>query len=369
MSEIKVLGINNTIFYEEGNSLFLNSQTGIFFEKLKDLGNTVSLFQISQLKTNRDAFANFDIRNKGIYIYEVKRRKSRIVPFIKSFFLIQNAILRNDFVYIFYPGPICQIIGLLCIFYRRPFGLYVRGEKGLSTYLSKIIFKKADIVFTISPNLSKKLSRFNLKTQTIRPMIGFNESDFFESRKIDLKDCVKLLYVGRLVYDKGIFELVDALERLSKDGDYVLNIAGSGTDSKDILGYVRKKGLEDRVNFLGMVSDHNVLKNIFIESDIFILPTYHEGFPRVLYEAMIMRMPIVTTFVGNISFLMKDSYNCLEIFPKDAQSIVNAILKLKHNPKLAEMISNNGLKTIKSYLFDKRLDHASQLNCILNQIS
>ncbi|MEN5380485.1 glycosyltransferase family 4 protein [Sphingobacterium kitahiroshimense] len=360
---MKILLVNNTIFYEENYELFLNKETGNFFLKLSDLGNDVSAFQISQLKTEKDTFANFRISNKEIKIYDVKRRKSRILPFLKSFFVIQKAIIKNDFIYVFYPGPICKVICILCILYRKPFGLYVRGEQGISTSVSKFILKRATNIFTISPKFTQSILAFNKRVNTIRPMIGFTEEDVVSSRNINLAEKIELLYVGRLVYDKGLFELIDALEVLVKRGRNIfLNLVGGGTDYESLIKVVNDKDLSDRVKFHGMISAKEDLEQMYKSCNVFVLPTYHEGFPRVLYEAMIMRIPILTTFVGTINFLMKDGDNCLEIKPKSVNSIVENIDKLISNPVLAQNIADNGANTIIEYLDDKKMDHSEQLN-------
>ncbi|MBK1897721.1 glycosyltransferase [Chryseobacterium sp. YIM B02567] len=358
-----MLTVNNTIFYEENNKLFLNKETGGFFVKLAGLGNHVSAFQISQKKTDKDTFANFSLSDTNIRIHDVKRRGSRFLPFLKSFFVIQKVIMKNDFVYIFYPGPICQIIALLCIFYRKPYGLYIRGEQGIESKLSQIILKKAKTIFTISPSFTQKILSYNKHTQTIRPMIGFEESDIIAHRKIDFNKKIELLYVGRLVFDKGLFELLEALEVLkAKNYNVHLKLVGGGTDHDALVSYVEQKKLEENVTFFGMISDKDKLITIYQESDIFVLPTYHEGFPRVLYEAMMMHMPIITTFVGTINYLMKDNSNCLELIPKDSKSIVDQTEKLINDSDLAQNLADNGLKTIISYLNDKKMNHAEQLD-------
>jgi glycosyltransferase involved in cell wall biosynthesis len=366
----KILAINNTIFYESKNKLFLNKETGIFFLRLNELGNDVSVFQISQIRTKKDSFANFLISDKGLKIYEVKRENNRLLAFIKSFFIIQKAILKNDFVYIFYPGPICLIIALLSIIYRKPYGLYVRGEQGIFTNLSIKIFKKAQIIFTISPKFTNLISNYNNNTNTIRPMIALSESDIKTKKSINSDKTVNLLYVGRLVYDKGIFELVDAVKKLIEDNYKVhLNLVGDGTDYEKLKSKVKSQNLQEVVNFTGMISDKNKLIDVYKKSEIFVLPTYHEGFPRVLYEAMIMGIPIVTTFVGSIDYLMKKEINCLEIKVRDIDSIVFALKRLIDKPKLANDLTEKARKTVINYLSDKKRNHEEHLNHFIKTIS
>ncbi len=363
MRKTKILAVNNSPFYEENKSLFLDKETGLFFTGLNELGNAVSLFQISELMTVDASFASFKISDRGLFIYEVKRRNNRFIPFFKSFFVIQKAILKNDFIYVYYPGPICQVITLFCILYRKPFGVYVRGEQGILTFFSRFILRNADIIFTVSPRFSNQIFSLNSNTQTIRPMIGFNESDILKPFDIVFNNSINILYVGRLVFDKGIFELIEALSVLvNNGGNFHLNLVGPGPDAEKLRDFVNIKGLERNVSFFGMVSDSSKIKEIYRNNDVFILPSYHEGFPRVLYEAMMMRIPILTTFVGTIDYIMKDKYNCLKILPKDVNSIVNRVEELVSNAELAQVIVDNGAATILNYLSDKKENHAKQLN-------
>lgn len=365
----KILLVNNTIFYEEGDALYLNKETGNFFVQMGKQGYAISVFQISQIKTSKDSFANFNIKGHGLKVYDVKRRKNRILPFIKAFFKIINIVNKNDFIYLFYPGPICQVIALICFLFNKPYGIYLRGEQGINSFISKFLLKKAKFVLTISPEFTVKVSEFNPKSYTIRPMIGFSEKDIIKDKKIHFKEVVNLLYVGRIVFDKGLFELIDALKILIEKGYSIfLNLVGGGTDLEKLKNYVGKKSLTAHVKFHGMISDQLNLKNIYSENDLIILPSYHEGFPRVLYEGMIMHMPIITTFVGSIGFLMKDKENSIEIKPQNVQSIVDGLELVLKDESLAQSISDEGTNTIIKYLVDKKLDHSLQLDSLLKNI-
>lgn len=356
---MRILTINNTIFYREKDGLFLNKETGHFFVDLLSANNIISVFQINQKKSESDGFANFDVTNKGLKIFTVDRNKNRLIPFIKSFFMINRLVSKNDFIYLFYPGPICMVIAMLCIFYRKPYGIYVRGEQGIFSMISKYILRRAKIVNTISPSFTNHIKSLNIYTYTIRPMISFSESDIRHEKRSFGNDKIKLLYVGRIVFDKGVFELVKAVRNLKENGYNIhLNIVGDGTDKNKLQDLVSSYSLNDDVSFIGMISDKEKLIEIYDTSDIFVLPTYHEGFPRVIYEALIMHMPILTTFVGSIEYLMKDNYNCIRLEVKSIESISLAVEKLIKNPELRNSIAENGKQTIVDYLKDKKMSHA-----------
>ncbi len=360
---MRILTVNNTIFYRDGKRMFLNKETGLFFKELYELNNVVSTFQINQLKTAGDDFANYNLADTMVKIYTVNRYKSRLLAFFKSFFYVQFAILKNDFIYVFYPGPICAIIALFCWIYRKPYGVYVRGEMGINSKISEFVFRNASIVNTISPLFTDNIKKYKKSTFTIRPMISFREGGQILDNDVNWKDTITLLYVGRIVSDKGLFELVKAIYFLKEKGYKVhLNVVGNGLELIKIKQLVSDLRIEQEVTFYGMISDTLELISVYKKSNIFILPSYHEGFPRVLYEAMLMRMPILTTFVGSIDYLMQDKVNCIKIAVKDVDSIVSGVEMLINNPKLTRIISDNGLITINDYLSDKKKTHAESLN-------
>ncbi|HHX69330.1 MAG TPA: glycosyltransferase family 4 protein, partial [Gallicola sp.] len=103
----------------------------------------------------------------------------------------------------------------------------------------------------------------------------------------------------------------------------------------------------------------------YTKSDVYILPTYHEGFPRTLYEAMIFGTPIITTFVGGIPGIMKDGYNCKRIEPKSVVSIVAGLeFAICNYNKMIEY-AKNGTDTVYNILDPERPSHAGHLNQIL----
>jgi len=82
---------------------------------------------------------------------------------------------------------------------------------------------------------------------------------------------------------------------------------------------------------------------------------------------MMMNIPIITTFVGTINYLMKSEHNCLEVKVKDVQSIVTAIERLLEKPKLAQNLVQQGRITIINYLSDKKIKHAEHLDQFIKQ--
>jgi hypothetical protein len=93
---------------------------------------------------------------------------------------------------------------------------------------------------------------------------------------------LKLVYVGRLVRTKGLFEMIEALMQLHRAGrEFRLSIAGEGPDRRELMVATERAGLKDRVQFLGGVFAAEK-RRLWLDSDLFVFPSYMEGLPYSL---------------------------------------------------------------------------------------
>jgi glycosyltransferase involved in cell wall biosynthesis len=146
-----------------------------------------------------------------------------------------------------------------------------------------------------------------------------------QTRSYNSDGPLKLVYVGRLVRTKGLFEVVDALMELKRAGRrFELCIAGGGPDERELMAAVESSGLKDRVRFLGSVFGEEK-RRLWLDSDLFVFPSYMEGLPYSLLEAMAAGCVPVTTPVGAIADVMRDREHGLFVPVKDARSLANAV--------------------------------------------
>lgn len=126
----------------------------------------------------------------------------------------------------------------------------------------------------------------------------------------DIKGAKKnILYVGRLVDQKRVIILLDALELIIKnDKNFRLLIVGDGPKKSKLKDKAKKKGIEDRVYLLGNI-DNKKLHKIYNLSDVLVLPSKRESFSMVSVEALSCGTPVVATKVGILSDLIKNGKN------------------------------------------------------------
>lgn len=140
---------------------------------------------------------------------------------------------------------------------------------------------------------------------------------------------LRLVYVGRLVRTKGLFEVVEAMTELRRTGrDVNLCIAGEGQDQAALMAASQKAGLGDRIRFLGGVFAEEKWR-LWLDSDVFVFPTYHrEGLPYSLLEAMASGCVPVTTPVAAIPDVMRDREHGLFVPAHDALALATAVAAL-----------------------------------------
>jgi glycosyltransferase involved in cell wall biosynthesis len=140
---------------------------------------------------------------------------------------------------------------------------------------------------------------------------------------------LRLVYVGRLVRAKGLFEVIEAMTELQRTGRKVeLCIAGEGEDQAALMAASLQAGLGDRIRFPGSVFGAEKWR-LWLDSDVFVFPTYHrEGLPYSLLEAMAAGCVPVTTSVAAIPDVMRDGEHGLFVPANDASALAMAVATL-----------------------------------------
>ena len=363
---MKILLFDNSALIKRGDDFCVEMGTGRFAKELQDLENDVKFF--GQILPETDVSNdNFQLKENGIGVKGIVRKNNKILSYLSLYIKAIPEIITSDFVYFFYPTALRFLI-FIAIFFKKKYGIYIRGADDIENFESKIFYKNAFVVLSVADFFTNYVNNITKRNvgKTIRPMINFNQKDINYKREYNLKEPFKLLYLGRMANDKGIIELLYAVEYLNINNvKIILKLVGNGEYINELKKLAAELKINTIVEFVGSVFDRQEIEKYYTESDLYILPTYHEGFPRTLYEAMIFGTPIITTFVGGISGLMKDKFNCLEIEPKSIQSIINALQFALKNYQLMGKFAQNGRETVKHVLETRNLSHAQTLDNLL----
>lgn len=198
---------------------------------------------------------------------------------------------------------------------------------------SKLLFDKYS-------KLAKKIDQISTTT--------LSSSDFYDRTDTCTQNETTLLYTGRIDRAKGLFELVEAVSILRNDGMPVrLNIAGwelkEGNETeKELRLFASTSGAANHIHFLGKLSSGKELNQAYREADIYVIPSYHEGFPRTIWEAFANSLPVITTAVGGIPDVLTHLKHAYLIPPRDTRAIVTAVKYVISNAASRKFLINEG---------------------------
>ncbi len=157
-----------------------------------------------------------------------------------------------------------------------------------------------------------------------------------------LKGNFVFLFVGRLVKDKGINELVEAFTRLQTEGVKKIKLLLVGR-FEEKLDPLKKETIEEISHNTDIITVGEVedVRPFYLASDVFVFPSYREGFPNTVLEAGAMELPQIVTDINGANEIIKDNWNGLIIPPCRTDDIWNAMKKLMSDDKLRKKLSGN----------------------------
>lgn len=155
-----------------------------------------------------------------------------------------------------------------------------------------------------------------------------------------------VLFAGELCRKKGIYTIIQAIPSiLTKYKKVKFILAGKGEIEK-VKKICKEMGIQNNVCLHGFVAGEKKIK-VFAEADIYILPSYNEGLPVSVLEAMASGLPIITTPVGGIPEAVKNGINGFLIEPGNSEMLADKILKLLKDDELRKNMGRKSLKIVK----------------------
>jgi glycosyltransferase involved in cell wall biosynthesis len=149
-----------------------------------------------------------------------------------------------------------------------------------------------------------------------------------------------LLFVGRLAAVKGVPVLLEAMQGLILDHPALrLTLVGDGPE-REVLE-ARAKGLGDHVDFVGYKSQDEVAA-LLGEATLLVLPSFAEGLPVVLMEALAARVPVVTTRIAGVAELVEDGVSGLLVSPGDVVALGAALARVLADPEARRRMGEAG---------------------------
>lgn len=163
-------------------------------------------------------------------------------------------------------------------------------------------------------------------------------------------DTFNLLYLGVIGQRKGIYDILKALkDNLEKFETKVRLRVGGNQEEDKLMAYIKDNGLQNMVTFEGFVTGDKKIECLNW-ADVYILPSFNEGLPIGILEAMSYGHPIISTPVGGIPEVLKDGVNGVMVEPGNVEQIANAISTFVEHKELVKEYGKNSLVLVKPYL-------------------
>jgi len=226
--------------------------------------------------------------------------------------------------------------------------------KCLTKYVSypciSSLLEQSDVVTTVSESVIGELKQHYNYNNAVITGNGVDEVTFRPKEVTDdqtIGDQEFILYVGRLSYRKGLFDLLESAKAVSGISDAKFIIIGKGELEFKLKKIICNKTYSGRVQLLGHVNRTDLI-SYYQNSAVFVMPSHYESGPLTLLEAMSCGRPVISTSVGIAPELITTNENGIVVPPGSVEDITKSIAFLLENKSFREKLGRNARNTIEN---------------------
>ncbi len=226
--------------------------------------------------------------------------------------------------------------------------------KSIYGHLISFSLNHCDRAIAVSDDLAETMKSLGINKDKIiilRNAVDTERFKSFKNTKFRHKYGVKeneilILFVGYLDTFKGIFELIDTFYEINKKNKNVkLMMVGTGPKKDELKKKISHLGLRSYVMLTGAVSNTEI-HSYYQMADVFVLPSYTEGFPLSVLEAMACGIPVVASNVGGIHEIVKNGLSGFLVYPKKREELTEKLNLIIDNEDLRKKFVNNSYELI-----------------------
>lgn len=299
---------------------------------------------------------NFSDKNINVKYFETIHSTNKyinmaIFPIIISLFIIN--IINKDIIHIHMAsyGSFKRkaILTNIAKLFNKKIILHIHGaefhlfynksSKLYKIYITKIL-NKANFIIALSDEWKIRLSKIsNTQISVIYNSVSVYEKNYNEFGN-------RITFMGRMDKRKGIYDLIQISKKIYQvNKNLIITLCGDGE-----LDKVKKYILDNEICNVDVVGwiGKDMKEKILSETIINILPSYNEGMPMSILEAMAKGIPTISTTVGGIPEVIEHAKNSFLVTPGDKDSMIKIIEELISNVKLRREISSRAYSTINS---------------------
>lgn len=249
-------------------------------------------------RTDKDGIV-YDIKRLIIdyrgFVKKIKSVKYDLIVINPT--LDAKSVLRDGrFIMLAKKHSMSKVIVFWRGFYLDFFDKYIMGR--FRKVFSRIFFK-ADAQIVLGSVFKKKLESIGCISPVFCETTIVDDKFIIKKKREITSDRLNILFLARVEKDKGIYEAIQAYEIVKKTNAIArLTVAGNGFELEEAKKYVIKNKIED-VGFLGDIRGKDKIE-AFENADVYLFPSYYEGMPNSVLEAMGMGLPVITRNVGGV---------------------------------------------------------------------
>ncbi len=274
--------------------------------------------------------------------------RAQVLPMMAAFLWRALLEARNvDVVYANWTGA--GIIGALVnLITGKPMIISFRGDDGylardrrLWRILSVFICRRAAVVAPVSSEILNIMVDLGVpREKCFLPLFGVDTGMFRPGPPAEGPGPITVLYVGALIPSKGVQDLLQALSSPELEGVRLV-VAGDGLHRSQLMKMAEDLGLGERTEWLGMLPQPKVAE-VMRSAQVLCLPSYSEGRPNVVNEAMATGLPVVATRIGGIPDMVEERKTALLYSPGDVVSLRAHLRALLEAPELRDRMGKAG---------------------------
>jgi len=156
----------------------------------------------------------------------------------------------------------------------------------------------------------------------------------------------KFVYIGRVIKEKGLLEIVEAVQLLKDKDNFHVHIYGHGEDYSSINQAIKESNLQNRVTLEGSV-ELDEKNEVLAGADAFLYPSYYpEGLPYAVLEALSYAVPVICTDAGALSYVVVDKFTCLKVKKKSSSHLAEQMDLLMSDNVLRSRLADSSRKLI-----------------------
>jgi glycosyltransferase involved in cell wall biosynthesis len=289
------------------------------------------------------------LKNNGLNPFRITRSLFYFIEALIIGFWLQKKEIGH--LHVHFANPASTVALIISKVFDIPFSITVHGpDEFFDVTLNRLPEKMeaAEKIFCISYYARSQLMRLvpysHWSKLEVVPL-GVDIQKYTPITK-NASFVYNILSVGRLNVNKGFPLLIEAAKKLKELGKKVqFNIVGEGPERSSLQSLVDRWNLQDSIFFLGALSQQGTL-SAYQTADLFVLPSFAEGVPVVLMEAMSMEIPCIASQLHGIPELIDHGKNGILIFPSDLDQLVDSMVRCIDNPDYGQELGKEGRKKI-----------------------